>query len=54
METAIPRPSSTYDHAFGSHEVFDLDADGEPADGCDQSGMVSVGPYSVVTVSRES
>ena len=23
---------------FGSHETFDLDADGPPMDGCDQSG----------------
>ena len=38
---------------FGSHEVFDLDADGPPLDGCDQSGLVSVGPYSVVVLSRE-
>ena len=32
--------SAVYDPAFGSHEVFDLDADGEPMDGCDQSGLV--------------
>ena len=38
---------------FGSHEVFDLDADGPPLDGCEQSGLVSVGPYSVVILSRE-
>jgi 1,4-alpha-glucan branching enzyme len=45
--------AATYDPDFGAHEVFDLDADGEPMDGCDQSGLVSVGPYSVVVLSRE-
>ncbi len=45
--------AATYAHEFGSHEVFDLDADGEPLDGCAQSGLVSVGPYSVVILSRE-
>ena len=46
--------ASTYDHGFGSHEVFDLDADGAPMDGCGQSGLVSLGPYSVVILSRET
>ena len=45
--------ASTYAHDFGSHDAFDLDADGPPADGCEQSGLVSVGPYSVVIYSRE-
>ena len=45
--------ASTYAHDFGSHDAFDLEADGGPADGCDQSGLVSVGPYSVVIYSRE-
>ena len=45
--------ASTYAHDFGSHDAFDLDADGPPLDGCDQSGLVSVGPYSVVIYSRE-
>ncbi len=45
--------ASAYAPDFGSHEVFDLDADGPPRDGCDQSGLVSVGPYSVVILSRE-
>ena len=40
-------------HDFGSHDAFDLDADGPPLDGHDQSGLVSVGPYSVVILSRE-
>ena len=38
---------------FGSHEAFDLTADGPPLDGRDQSGVVSLGPYSVVIYSRE-
>jgi 1,4-alpha-glucan branching enzyme len=46
--------SSTYAHDFGSHETFDLDADGPPMDGCEQSGLVSLGPYSVVILSREA
>ncbi len=45
--------ASTYAHDFGSHDAFDLDADGPPLDGCDQSGLISVGPYSVVIYSRE-
>jgi len=45
--------SSAYDSGFGSHEAFDLDADGEPMDGCEQSGLVALGPYSVVVLSRE-
>ena len=45
--------ASTYAHDFGSHDAFDLDADGPPMDDCDQSGPVSVGPYSVVILSRE-
>ena len=42
-----------YSRVFGSHEANDLDADGEALDGCKQSGLVSVGPYSVVILSRE-
>ncbi|MCU0483085.1 MAG: alpha-amylase family glycosyl hydrolase [Chloroflexi bacterium] len=46
--------SAVYALEFGGHEAFDLDADGEPLDGCDQSGLVAVGPYSVVIYSRDS
>ena len=46
--------SSSYASDFGSHEAFDTDADGEPLDDCAQSGLVSVGAYSVVVYSRES
>jgi 1,4-alpha-glucan branching enzyme len=45
--------SAVYAPDFGGHEANDLDADGEPLDGCAQSGLVSVGPYSVVILSRE-
>ncbi len=45
--------SAVYAPEFGSHEVNDLHADGGPLDGCDQSGPVAVGPYSVVVLSRE-
>jgi 1,4-alpha-glucan branching enzyme len=46
--------ATTYDLAFGAHDVFDIDADGEPLDGCAQSGLVSVSPYGVVIYARES
>ncbi len=45
--------SPAYADEFGGHEANDLDADGEPMDGCAQSGLVAVGPYSVVILSRE-
>jgi 1,4-alpha-glucan branching enzyme len=45
--------ASSYALEFGSHDAFDLDADGPPMDGRDQSGLVSIGPYSVVILSRE-
>jgi 1,4-alpha-glucan branching enzyme len=45
--------SAVYAAEFGSHESGDLDAEGEPLDGCEQSGLVAVGPYSVVVLSRE-
>jgi 1,4-alpha-glucan branching enzyme len=44
--------ASTYDDEFG-FDTFDLDANGPPLDGCDQSGRVSLGPYSLVIFSRE-
>ena len=46
--------SMAYAPDFGAHEAFDIDADGEPMDGCAQSGLVAVGPYSVVILSREA
>lgn len=46
--------TASYAYEFGSHEVFDIDADGESMDGCAQSGLVSLAPYSVVIFSREA
>ena len=45
--------SSAYSLTFGGHEAFDTDADGVPADGQGQSALISVGPYSLVILSRE-
>ncbi len=45
--------ATAYAADFGSHEAYDLVADGPPTDGRDQSGLVSLGPYSVVIYSRE-
>jgi 1,4-alpha-glucan branching enzyme len=45
--------SSTYAFEFGGHEAFDTDADGPAADGQAQSALMSVGPYSMVILSRE-
>ena len=45
--------ASSYAPDFAGHDAFDLDADGPPLDGCDQSGRLSIGPYSVVVLSRE-
>lgn len=45
--------SAVYAPDFGGHEANDLDADGDALDGCEQSGLVAVGPYSVVILSRE-
>jgi len=45
--------ASGYALDFGGHYALDLDANGPPLDGCDQSGLVSLGPYSVVILSRE-
>ena len=45
--------SPAYADEFGGHEANDLDADGGSLDGCAQSGLIAVGPYSVVVLSRE-
>ncbi len=45
--------SPTYARDFGGHEALDTEADGAPADGLDHSALVSVGPYSVVVLSRD-
>ncbi|HET7168478.1 MAG TPA: alpha-amylase family glycosyl hydrolase, partial [Candidatus Limnocylindrales bacterium] len=46
--------SNAYSPMFGGHESFDTDADGGPSDGQPHSALVSVGPYSMVILSRES
>jgi 1,4-alpha-glucan branching enzyme len=45
--------SPAYADEFGGHVADDLVADGEPLDDQAQSGLVAVGPYSVVILSRE-
>ncbi len=45
--------ASGYALDFGGHDAFDLDANGPPLDGCEQSGLIALGPYSVVILSRE-
>jgi 1,4-alpha-glucan branching enzyme len=45
--------STDYDPGFGDHRVFDTDTQPEPADGCRQSALVSVGPYSVTVLSQD-
>ena len=45
--------ASSYAPDFQGHDAFDFDADGPPLDGCEQSGRLSVGPYSVVVLSSE-
>jgi 1,4-alpha-glucan branching enzyme len=45
--------SGVYAAEFESHEALHTRADGEPMDGQAQSGLVSVGPYSMVILSRE-
>ncbi len=58
----LPRPgrwrvrfnsdAAEYDPSFDDRPVLDLDTDAEPADGRDQSGLVDLGPYSVVILSQ--
>ena len=45
--------SPTYARDFGGHEALDTEADPQPADGFDQSALVSVGPYSVIVLSQD-
>jgi 1,4-alpha-glucan branching enzyme len=45
--------ATSYADDFGSHDAFDIVADGPPLDGCEQSGLIALGPYSVVIYSRE-
>jgi 1,4-alpha-glucan branching enzyme len=45
--------SRDYDPGFGNHLTLDLEADGGPLDGQSQSGLLNVGPYSVVILSQD-
>jgi len=45
--------ATRYATEFDSHDAFDIDANGPALDDLDQSGLVSLGPYSVVIYSRE-
>ena len=45
--------SATYGPDFGGHEAFDTETDDRAADGHPQSGLVSVGPYTVVLLSQD-
>jgi 1,4-alpha-glucan branching enzyme len=45
--------ATRYATEFDSHDALDIDADGPSLDGHAQSGLVSLGPYSVVIYSRE-
>jgi len=45
--------SRDYDEGFTDLLAVDLDADGEPLDGQAQSGLIHVGPYSVVVLSQD-
>jgi 1,4-alpha-glucan branching enzyme len=59
----LPRPgrwrvrfnsdAAQYDPSFDDRPVLDLDADGEPGDGQAHSGLVELGPYSVVILSQD-
>jgi 1,4-alpha-glucan branching enzyme len=45
--------SSVYAPDFGGHEAFDIEADDTPVGEHEHSGLVSVGPYSVVILSQD-
>jgi len=63
VAVGLPRPgrwrvrfnsdSRDYDGTFGDHLAVDIDADGGPLDGQAQSGLLAVGPYSVVILSQD-
>ncbi|PRY57030.1 maltooligosyl trehalose hydrolase [Knoellia remsis] len=44
--------SPLYAPEFGGVDAFDVEASGPAMDGCDQSGAVTVGPYSAVVLTR--
>jgi 1,4-alpha-glucan branching enzyme len=50
----INSDSTLYDEQFGASIADDVEADGGPLDGQDQSGLISVAPYAVVVLSQDS
>lgn len=45
--------AQVYAADFGAHDAWDVTADGPELDGCAQSGVLSLGPYSFIVFSRE-
>ena len=45
--------SPLYAPEFGGVDAFDVEADGPPMDGCEQSAVIALGPYSAVVLTRE-
>ena len=46
--------SSDYAPEFGGTDAFDVEANGPAMDGCEQSAVLALGPYSAVVLTRES
>ena len=46
--------SPHYAPEFGGMDAFDVEADGPALDGCEQSAVLMLGPYSAVVLTRES
>ena len=45
--------SPHYAPEFGGMDAFDVEADGPAMDGCEQSAVLMLGPYSAVVLTRE-
>jgi 1,4-alpha-glucan branching enzyme len=46
--------SPVYAPEFGGVDAFDVEADGPAMDGCEQSAVLTLGPYSAVVLTRET
>lgn len=46
--------AAAYSPVFEGTESFDTDANGEPMDDCEQSGLITIGPYTCLIYSRSS
>lgn len=46
--------SPLYAPEFGGVDAFDVEADGPEMDGCEQSAVLTLGPYSAVVLTRET